>query len=56
VTKLLSIDGSLNDTRLGDALELEDDGFRPPVGRSGRIGIDYASEEDRARLWRFFAQ
>ncbi len=56
VTKYLSIDGSLNDTPLGDALTLEDDGTRPPVGRSPRIGIGYASEEDQARLWRFFAK
>lgn len=56
VTRLLSVDGSLNGTVLGEALELEDDGFRPAVGRSGRIGIGYASEEDQARLWRFFAK
>ena len=55
VTKTLGIDGSLNDTPLGTALRLEDDGFRPAsVGRSGRIGIGYASAEDQARLWRFF--
>ena len=55
VTKYLGIDGSLNDTVLGTALRLEDDGFRPAsVGRSGRVGIGYASAEDRARLWRFF--
>ena len=34
---------------------MEDDGFRPPYTRHGRIGIPYASEEDRARLWRFRA-
>lgn len=31
---------------------LEDDGFRPRFGSHPRIGISYASEEDRARLWR----
>ncbi len=55
VTKYLGIDGSLNDTRLGEALYLEDDGFRPEIGRSGRIGIGYASPEDQVRQWRFFA-
>lgn len=56
VTKFLAVDGSLNGTALGEALSLEDDGVRPAVGRSRRIGIGYASEEDQARLWRFFAR
>lgn len=55
VTKFLGIDGSLNDTPLGTALALEDDGFRPELQRTGRIGIGYASPEDQARLWRFVA-
>ena len=54
VTKHLGIDGGLNGMALGSALRLEDDGFRPAaVERTPRIGIGYASEEDRARLWRF---
>lgn len=57
VTKYLGIDGSLNDTRLGTALRLEDDGYRPAgIRRTGRIGIGYASAEDQARLWRFLAE
>ena len=56
VTRFLSVDGSMNDTVLGHALTLEDDGVRFPVCRSSRIGIRYASEEDQARLWRFFAE
>ncbi len=36
-------------------LWLEDDGFRPRYGAHPRIGISYASEEDRGRLWRFRA-
>lgn len=56
VTKLLRIDGSLNDTRLGEALDLADDGFCPVLSRAGRVGIGYASEEDQARLWRFIAK
>ncbi len=34
-------------------LWMEDDGCRPDFGTFPRIGIGYASEEDRARLWRF---
>ena len=56
VTKLLAIDKSLNDCLLGDALWLEDDGFRPEVAASPRIGIGYAAPEDQARLWRFTAK
>ncbi len=56
VTKLLRIDKSLNDTVLGGALSLEDDGFVPErVAASPRIGIGYAAPEDQARLWRFTA-
>ncbi len=55
VTKFLGIDGSFNGCTLGDALSLEDDGYRPGIARSGRIGIGYASPEDQARLWRFTA-
>lgn len=34
-------------------LWLEDDGCRPAHGCHPRIGIGYASEEDRTRPWRF---
>lgn len=56
VTKYLAVDGSMNDTPLGTALALEDDGFRPAIERAGRVGIGYASPEDQARLWRFTAR
>ncbi len=57
VTKFLAIDKSLNDTRLGDALSLEDDGYAPAhVAASPRVGIGYAAPEDQARLWRFTAE
>lgn len=57
VTKYLGIDKTLNDTMLGTALRLEDDGFVPDaIERTGRIGIGYASSEDQARLWRFVAK
>lgn len=54
VTKFLAIDKSLNDTRLGHALALEDDGYVPErVTASPRVGIGYAAPEDQAKLWRF---
>lgn len=34
---------------------LEDDGFRSGFSAHPRVGISYASDEDRARLWRFRA-
>ncbi len=56
VTKYLGIDKSLNDTMLGDALRLEEDGYTPAVEKLPRVGIGYASPEDQARLWRFLAK
>lgn len=54
VTKLLRINGALNDTPLGGALALDDDGYRPErIEKTGRVGIGYAAAEDQARLWRF---
>ena len=54
VTKLMGVDGSLNDTMLGTALRLADDGYRPErLECAARVGIGYASAEDQARLWRF---
>ena len=59
VTKVLGI------ARLDNALPLspesgiwlEDDGERtPPYEALPRVGIDYASKEDRERLWRFLAK
>ena len=58
VTKALGIDRSLNgeDLPRSERLWLEDDGCRPVAVRAlPRVGIAYAEEEDRARLWRFLA-
>ena len=56
VTKYLAVDKSLNDTVLGPALDLEDDGFTPRrIDAGPRVGIGYASAEDQARPWRFTA-
>ena len=35
---------------------IEDDGSKPEYSSHPRIGIDYASDEDRNRLWRFVAK
>ena len=55
LTKALSIDGKFNGENLIESkrLWIEDDGERPAFEALKRIGIDYASQEDRDRLWRF---
>ncbi|MGI5867992.1 MAG: DNA-3-methyladenine glycosylase [Kiritimatiellia bacterium] len=57
LTRALGITRALNreDLLESNRLWLEDDGFSPPFTASPRIGIHYASAEDRARLWRFLA-
>ena len=58
-TKFLKIDRSLNGIDLveSDELWLEDDGFSfNSFEAKTRIGIDYADEIDRNRLWRFVAK
>ncbi|MCK9479432.1 MAG: DNA-3-methyladenine glycosylase [Firmicutes bacterium] len=58
LTKHMKIDRSLNAVCLVGSNEiwLEDDGFLPKFNATKRIGIDYASEHDRNRLWRFVAE
>ena len=55
LTKALSIDKTLNGENLVESKQLwiEDDGKRPTHKALKRIGINYASEEDKNRLWRF---
>jgi DNA-3-methyladenine glycosylase len=55
LTKQLLIDKSLNGENLvlSEKLWIEDDGLRPSFLASKRIGIEYASERDKNRLWRF---
>lgn len=56
LTKKLGLDRSLHGVALaacGDRFWLEDDGLRPVITQKPRVGIDYASPEDRARPWRF---
>ena len=58
LTRRLSIDLSLNRMPLckESGLWLEDDGARFDFITAPRVGIDYASEEDRNRLWRFIVK
>jgi len=55
LTKQLQIDKSLNKENLAESkwLWIEDDGKQPVFTAAKRIGIDYASEKDKNRLWRF---
>jgi DNA-3-methyladenine glycosylase len=55
LTKQLQIDKSLNGENLAESKQLwiEDDGKRPAFTAAKRVGIDYASERDKNRLWRF---
>ena len=57
LTKAMSIGRDLNGACLitSDELWLEDDGTRFEYTTTPRVGIDYASDEDRARPWRFVA-
>ena len=57
LTKAMQVDRSLNDLDLTESNELwiEDDGVKFEHITTPRIGIDYASELDKARLWRFVA-
>lgn len=55
VTKAMAVDRSCNGLSLCEenGLWVEDDGTRLPYMTAPRVGIDYASAEDRERLWRF---
>lgn len=58
LTKHLKIDLTLNGENLitSDKLWIEDDNTIISYTATKRIGIDYASKEDRDRLWRFIAK
>ena len=55
LTRAMGIDRSLNRKLLipENGLWLEDDGYRPVLRTSPRVGIAYAEPEDRDRLWRY---
>lgn len=58
VTKALKIDKTFNgeDLTSSERLCLEDHGFHQEIFTGKRIGIDYAAEKDRERLWRFYSK
>ena len=58
VTKALGVTRDENgaDLTASSAIWLEDDGACPSFDACPRVGIDYASPEDRARLWRFISE
>ncbi len=55
ITRALHIDKSLNeeDLTVSEKIWIEDDGFSAEYFTAKRIGIDYATEEYRNKLWRF---
>ena len=55
LTKQMQIDKSLNGKDLSESKQLwiEDDGSSPAITAAKRVGIEYASEKDKNRLWRF---
>lgn len=57
-TVFLSISTKDNATLLCEesGIWIEDDGAKPEYTTHPRVGIDYAKEEDRCRLWRFVAK
>ena len=57
LTKRLGITGEFNggDIVSGINLRIEDDGLKVGAAARKRIGIDYARETDRNRLWRFIS-
>lgn len=58
LTKQLGITGQLNRTDITTSSDLwiEEDGFCCEIELDKRVGIGYASREDRDRLWRFKLQ
>lgn len=58
LTKALKIDRSFNGADLisSNMLWLEDDGFKAKYKATKRIGIDYAQQQDRDRLWRYIVE
>ena len=55
LTRKLMINGDFNRKDITECADLyiEDDGFQCEVVTDTRVGINYASEEDRLKLWRF---
>jgi len=58
LTKALSIGKELNGENLVTSKQLwiEDNGEKPAFKAGKRVGINYASDEDKNRLWRFMVE
>jgi DNA-3-methyladenine glycosylase len=57
LTKALGITGKLNRADITDCeLSIVDDGARPVITTRPRVGINYASREDREKPWRFIME
>ncbi len=58
LTKALKIDRNLDGENLitSDFLWIEEDGIKPNYKTDKRVGIDYATEEYRNKLWRFIVE
>lgn len=57
LTKYMQINGSFNGEKIynNDCIWIEDDGRRPEIKTSSRVGIDYAGEYWRDIKWRYIA-
>lgn len=55
LTKYLQIDRSLNKDLIykSDKIWIEDNEIKVKIKKAKRVGIDYATERDKNRLWRF---
>lgn len=58
LTKAMQIDRSLNeeDMTTSKQLWIEDDGMKPTYRMAKRVGIDYATQEYRDKLWRYLIE
>lgn len=58
LTKQLGVTGELNGADIASSplLRIEDEGRKVDITTAKRVGIAYADEADRDRLWRFIAR
>ena len=58
LTKKLGVDKRFNGQNIvgNPEIWIEDDGAKPSIATAKRVGIDYATEEYRNKLWRFIAK
>ncbi len=55
LTRVYKIDKTFNNTNIctNSNIHIEDDGYRPQIVTTPRIGIDYAGKEWAEKLWRY---